>query len=185
MSLIIPSNWTILFWNTTRENAQESCDVKVQPRWLHSDPENCQKPLPKCENEPSVGKIRYLWHWRFMQVQLKSLHNVSEIFSMKTNHVFGYTRLVTPRKRRIPGIFKEFEVKDTTALSCRNFHWTNNYFSFTSLLNTQIILKRRYNSQISPPPRPIFLPSWYMHNRSDVLMDKYYWNVQELRSNCH
>lgn len=35
-----------------------------------------------------------------MQVQLKSLHNISEVFSMKTNHIFGYTRLVTPRKKK-------------------------------------------------------------------------------------
>lgn len=51
------------------------------------------------KNELSLGKIQYLWHRRFMQVQLKSLHNISEIFSMKTNHIFGYTRLVAPEER--------------------------------------------------------------------------------------
>lgn len=118
-------------------------------------------------NELSRGQIWYLWHWRFMQVQLKSLHNISEVFSMKTNHIFGYTRLVTPREnKRNLRILEVFESQSIPALPSKKFHWTNDLLQCytvhkaSTLLNSVLFWKRGIIHRF-----PFFLSPFLLHSQ--------------------
>lgn len=161
------SNWTILSWNT-RKFTQESWELRGYKRAdfreklgsVRNSSQNTRNELPR-------GQIWYLWHWRFMQVQLKSLHNISEVFSMKTNHIFGYTRLVTPRKRkRIPIIFEVFELQSIRALPSRKIHWTNGLLQCCTVhkvsifLNSVLFWKRGIIHRF-----PFFLSPFLLHSQ--------------------
>lgn len=120
---------TELLWNLNREMAQErSCELKATKDikgLANGEPGTARSYFQKAKEEPSLGNIRYLWHWRLVQVQLKSLYNISEIFSMKTDHIFGYTRLVTPRKRWESQEFLK-SLDHRGSQNCPAWiHWTN------------------------------------------------------------
>lgn len=126
-----------------------------------------------------------------MQVQLKSLHNISEVFSMKTNHIFGYTRLVTPRKKkkkkRIPGIFEIFHSRPLQLCPAESFIEPMTYFSVTLWTKSQHFSTAYYfekRGMIHRFPFFFFLHFCCIHNKSDICMDNI---LKSLRtgSNCY